>query len=282
MGTPKFHNRFDIEVGIEEARRRFVNRAYNFLLESMLVSRDSRYNLPHKDDLMRMIANQLGERFSESILYTHGVLDKYLRADFHRVLQALESIWRGSAGTGLQKIIDGFIGRALQETEVDLGIRWEGGKFLKTGAGLLDTRLINDPLHWLREKPALAAVLIPFERGLSNLVQAEKNSNLLPDVINAMYESLEAMAHIATDRLQADLSANRELFLSRISAPDAYKKLMKEYIEYANDLARHAREGAPKPKLSIAETESFVYLTGLFIRMTIQSIPQKEITGSPK
>ena len=62
MSDPKFHERFDIQVGADEARMRFVNRGYNFLVEDILVYRDRKYGLPDKDDLMRMIANELGER----------------------------------------------------------------------------------------------------------------------------------------------------------------------------------------------------------------------------
>ena len=270
MSDPKFHERFDIQVGADEARRRFVNRVYNFLVEDILVYRDRKYGLPDKDDLMRMIANELGERFVGPVHYTHQYLDKYLHAEFYRALQALEAIHK-SGGTFFQKQIDEFMKEAFKQNEVELGVRWEDGKFLRTGAGLLDARLVNDPLHWLRATPLLSGVLAPFERGLSNLVQAGPNPNVLPDVVNAMYESLEAMAHLVTGRLKADLSANRELFLSKIEAPEAYKAILTEYTEYANDLVRHAREGAPKPKLSLPEVESFVYLTGLFLRMVIES-----------
>ena len=121
---------------------------------------------------------------------------------------------------------------------MDMGIRWENGTFVPTGAQLLDEQLVNDPLKWLRADPSLAAVLIPFERGLSHFLQAEKNPNILTDVINNMHESLEALAQILTGRPKQDLSSNRELFLKKISAPEPYKELLKNYVNYANDLAR--------------------------------------------
>jgi len=45
---------------------------------------------------------------------------------------------------------------------------------------------------------------------------------------------------------------------------------MKEYIEYANDLHRHAGEkGQVKPLPSRREVEAFMYLTGLVIRLAL-------------
>ena len=84
-------------------------------------------------------------------------------------------------------------------------------------------------------------------------------------------EALEALAKIVTSRPDKDLSANRELFLSKVNASDEYKQLLKGYIDYANRFRHAAREGQRRPELSPKEVESFVYLTGVFIRLAMPS-----------
>jgi hypothetical protein len=43
----------------------------------------------------------------------------------------------------------------LNMVEVDLGIDWQEGQFVRTGAALFDDKLVNDNLHWL-PSPALS------------------------------------------------------------------------------------------------------------------------------
>lgn len=90
-----------------------------------------------------------------------------------------------------------------------------------------------------------------------------------------MYEALEALAKIVTGR-DKDLSANAEVFISAVKVSEGYKRVLKEYIDYANKMGRHAGEkGQAKPSLSRKEVESFVYLTGLFIRVAV--IEEKQV-----
>jgi len=51
----KFHIRFGIEVGEEEARRRFVNRSTNEIFYKLF------YNLYDRDEIKRRVLTHLGE-----------------------------------------------------------------------------------------------------------------------------------------------------------------------------------------------------------------------------
>jgi hypothetical protein len=258
--TKKFTERFQIPVSNEEARKRFVNRAHNEIYTGIAFER-----VPSSlhFTLGRIVATHLGDRLE------HHYLGNFVGNEFERNLQAIEGVHVALGAmqlVSIQKGLTGTVERLLQNAETDLGVRWENGLFYPSGAKLLDDRLVNDSLHWVRDK-GYENVSAPLEKALRHLLDVKKRPDLGEDVITDAYEALEALAGIVTGRPQSDLSANRELFIKNVKASDAYKKLLREYIEYAN-VIRHAKEQSqPRPKVSLAEAESFLYLTGIFIRL---------------
>lgn len=261
--TP-FHERFNIQLKVEQARLRFMNRVRNRIFLNFIdVEKDI------KLEVYWQIANTLGEEFrrpSPSVSY----FDYYVGGDFHKCLQAIEAIHAAlSTKPNIQKL-NILVSIILEESEIDLGIGWENGRFIRTGAGLLDQKLVNEPLRWLSD-PKYKNVYIPFEKGLGHFLKAEKNLDLLSDVVRNVYEALEALSKVITGRHNKDLSANAELFIKKIRASEAYKKILREYIDYANKFRHAPKEGEQKPETSVSEVESFIYLTGIFIRLALES-----------
>lgn len=249
-----FHQRFEIEIGISDARLYFVSRIHNRVFLSI-------YGLGQRE-LLQDIATELGQKY----LSVHSY-DDYIQSDFFNVLKALEACYRFSPGTNPRgRLVDAIL-RTLGEAEVDLGVRWENGRFFRSGAKLLDEHLVNQPLHWLTDQDH-QSILQPYSKGLEHFLQATKRPELLSDVITDMYEALEALAKIITGR-DRDLSANAESFLKEVKASEAYKKILKEYIAYANNFRHGVSDQSKKPNLSAAEVESFIYLTGIFIRLAL-------------
>lgn len=266
--TRDFHQRFEIEINIDEAKKRFINRCLNTLFSNLLntLSDDDRFYCKTQ------IATALGKRF-----YYHLTLPEYINDDFFHCLQAIEAFYdylynKPSSYTYTSgeyiSLLNGKVIHLLEHAEVDLGVKWGNGKFIRTGAKLLDEKLINDSLRWLR-KAQYSTVLVPFEKGLNHLLESEKNPNLLSDVITDMYEALESLAKIIVKN-NNDISANREQFIKRVKASEEYKVLLKQYIEYANDFRHGLEKEAQKPVLSVKEVESFTYLTGIFIRLAME------------
>jgi hypothetical protein len=253
----KFHERFDIEVGLDEARRRFVNRAHDLAYRDFWSKHRDSGVMAHA---WKAVAFALGDEWK-------GRLDQQVGRDFFRNVQALEALYRSFTDETMRKDLEDLIQRLLDESEVDLGIRWENGQFINSGATLLDETLVNDPLRWLRSS-GYKTVLTPFEKGLNHFLHASKQPGLLVDVVTDMYESLEALAKIVTER-DRDLSATREIFLAKVKASDEYKQILKDYISYANRFRHAERKDQPRPQLSSKEVESFVYLTGVFIRLAM-------------
>lgn len=266
-GIPRrFHERFDIEVGADEARQRFINRVTNTVFHGLMMSEDLRESYgPDITDLYKRVVNTLGEVWD---MRYH--LETYINNDFNRCLLTLEILFRELQGTEFEDGLSARINSAIHASEIDLGIGWQPPIFVRTGASLLDEHLVNESLRWLAE-PKYMSVRQPFEKGLSHYLEAQNRPDRLADVITDMYEAVEALAKIVTGRSGKDLSGNVERFISEVNASKHYKTLLRNYISYGNEFRHAEREGRPRPPLSEPEVESFIYLTGLFIRLAIRT-----------
>ncbi|MBA3472828.1 MAG: hypothetical protein H0T57_06280 [Rubrobacter sp.] len=269
--TGTFHERFDIDVGVDEARRRFVNRVSNNVfsfLESpppFNPAKGADREHPRRvTQIHRHVANVLGEKYDSL-----KCLDSYVVNDFYRCLQTLEAVYLAVEDPSIEDGVSDRIDRAIRSSEIDLGIDWQRPQFVRTGARLLDEKLVNEQLRWLSD-PKYRTVYRPFQKGLSHFLESEQKPQLLGDVITDMYKALEALFKIVTGRPNKDLSANREMFVSKVKVSDQYKTLLKDYIAYANEFRHAEREQKPRPSISRPEAESFVYLTGLFIRLAVE------------
>jgi hypothetical protein len=192
-----------------------------------------------------------------------AVCHRSLGLTFFVHLRALEAIY---ANIDTKTWADRAAKQLLDDSELDLGIQWQEGKFRLSGSPLLDDKLVNDVLILLKNF-AHKAVLDPFVNGLDHFLHSLRNPALLSDVVTNMHKSLEASAKIVNEN-DKDLSANCEAFVSNLKLSDHYKRMLKEYIRYANNTARHAEErGQAKPAPSRREVEAFIYQTGLFLRL---------------
>ena len=157
----KYHQRFGIDIGVAEAKRRFVNRFHN-LLQSFLSFAWERGN---QTEMERHVCTKLGELWTGS-----RCLEKIIGQDFDKCLMALEALyvdpfWRDYAQSGIKNL--------LADTEIDIGIRWENGHFLPSGAPALDSALVTDPLNLLGA-PELKGVSDAFKKGLDHFLHPQK------------------------------------------------------------------------------------------------------------
>lgn len=254
-----FYQRFALDISLDEAKEKFVARAHNRIFEELYLQYRKLWGaeimtsvadaLGRRVDFQRSLSNQIGENFLNVLKAIEG---------FHAVLASHGRTWGEE--------VDGVIDYLLRNSEIDLGIRWQPPFFVLSGAQELDNTLVNDNLLWLRQKSAFKPVVAPFEKGVRHLLHSQNRPELLSDVITDMYEALEALARVLTGR-DADLSGNAELFVKAVKASDEYKAILKDYINYANRFRHAVRKDQRRPILSPREAESFVYLTGLFIRL---------------
>jgi len=260
--VPSFHQRFNIEIGLEEAQIRFMKRVYNMMPAIFNAAKGRDRRLPRK------LANALGIEYREE-----DRLESFLGDDFYSCLRTLEATY-DLMSDSYKPDFDERMKTILSLTEVDLGIQWRDGFFWPSGAKLLDKALVDENLKWLSD-PKYIDVLTPFEKGLRHFLEAQQQPEKLSGVITDIYEALEALAKIVTGK-DKDLSSNAESFISELKLSDYYKGMLKAHISYANKLSRHApglRE--TRAKLLPNEVEAFVYTTGLFIRLAIQQLNLK-------
>ncbi len=254
-----FHKRFNIGIDIREAQRRFVNRVKNHIFDN-LFQHDVEENIV-RGHVLWQIANDLGEEYEWNSWF-----DDYVEDDFEKCLHALESSYSGLKSQKHQVELEGLINDVIGLSEIDLGIEWRKGVFLPRGATLLDKALVNDNLDWLVGSK-FKNVYKPFEKALRHFLESNKRPELGFDVVTDMYEALEALAKIVTGRKTKDLSANLEQFIKKLNVSEEFKPLIKSYVLFANNY-RHGSESLEgKRTIPKHEVESFIYLTGLFIRL---------------
>ena len=274
-----FHERFEIEIGIEEARKKFINRVCNNIFDDVTNSGLlGKYilNILNNQRKIRNILSKLGKRYEPTEEESkQPQLSRHINTnDFKEVLQTIEIIYAiGYVNAGRednsQDIISRRVDNILAQSELDLGIRWENGKFIRTGAKLLDDKLVNDPLKWLR-KNGHSTVFEPFDKALEDFLKIELGNESLSDVIKDAYEALEALAKIILDNDQ-DLSKNREKFVSEIKGKEFHKEILRQYVKYGCKYRHAADPESPRPQPTIAEAEFFLYFTGTVLRLAMEN-----------
>jgi hypothetical protein len=116
------------------------------------------------------------------------------------------------------------------------------------------------------------SVLNPFSKGLSGLLQAETPPRRTLRRGEGRVRGSGGLAKITTKQ-DRDLSSNAESFIKTVGASAGYRERIKAYIKYANEYFRHATsETQPRPQISMREAESFVYLTGVFLRLAMPQV----------
>ena len=257
---PSFHQRFNIEVGIEEARQRFINRVYNMIPGLVNLAKEI------DEQLLWRLANKVGVEFRGQ-----NSLLEFLSDDFYDCLEILDSTYQLIPADNLKEALTLSIEGIISESETDLGVEWRDGAFQPSGAKLLDEALVNENLNWLADK-GYQDVIVPFEKGLRHFLEAQQKPERLWDTVTDIYEAIEALAKRVTGK-DKDLSANAEVFIGKLKLSNHYKKMLKDYIKYANDYSRHAAKlSEEKEPLLRNEVEAFIYTSGLFIRLAVQQL----------
>ncbi len=201
-------------------------------------------------------------------------------ADFYRMLDMLERLFASLPKenlTGRQLTVSSLneqITQELEDIDIDIGINFKDGIFYPKGARLLDNKLVNDPLDWLKNN-GLSNIYEPFNKALYHLLRSHKDKRFLEDAVTDAYDALEAIAKevCGTDKKFDDI---RELFVSKIKTSQKFKDITKDMSMYAHLFRHGASKTKPKPKPTVAEVETFIYIVGILIRLGTETLDIKK------
>jgi len=148
----------------------------------------------------------------------------------------------------------------LSRCTCDIGERWKDGFFYPAGAEELDKPLIEDTLTWLNSYP-------DERKDYETALQYYSKGNSLGDVIQKCYLAVEGIARKVLGNHKT-LDNYKDELLAKINLSDGWKSILATYIKYAHDY-RHASPG--RHEITKQEAEAYLYMTGLIIRLTIES-----------
>ncbi len=152
------------------------------------------------------------------------------------------------------------IEKVLSRCTCDIGVRWKEGFFYLAGAEELDKPLIEDALTWLRDYPS-------EEKDYRAALHHYTARDSLADVVTNCYSAVEGLARSVLGNRKT-LDKNKDELLAKIGLSNGWKSLMANYINYAHDY-RHSSE--TRHTITKQEAEAYLYMTGLIIRLTIES-----------
>ena len=136
--------------------------------------------------------------------------------------------------------------------------------FYPKGARLLDEKVVNDVLDWLRKYPK---VYDNFKSALEKYQNKVYQRNLIDDLRLALELLLKIILREKISKKEKLISVIGK-YLKQKNVPTPLRQmfcqsLLPYYIEYQNEYAKH------NDKVSYLELEFMIYLTGTFMRFLI-------------
>ena len=264
----KFNKIFGLEDNVESERKRFVQRVNQVIFYDI----DTIYSTTfayHR--LFKMICFQLGVNAHEfpqrkfgPETYRTASIRTLTRDDFYKTLLVLCILFThleiSSEPGAAQKWLSTNIESVMSRCSCDIGIRWKEGFFYPAGAEELDESLIEETLTWLNDYPDERK---DYRRALECYLKEDS----LADVIKNCYLAIEGVTRkvLGNDKT---LDSNKEQLLQKIDLSDGWKSMLATYIKYAHDY-RHA--SGQRYEIKKQEAEGYLYMTGLIIRLIIES-----------
>lgn len=189
-------------------------------------------------------------------------LKELIGNDFIKTLQVLVLVREAVKGTDYLKSVDRGIEIALASATTDIGIRYTEGMFYPSGAKELDEKLIEDNLRWLKE---YEAVRVQFATTLEHFKKSLSQESARKDAITNAYSTMEGLARAILGNSK-NFDNNSNTIVEQLGLPNEYRNILHYYKEIAHQYSsRHAGSS-----FSHVETEGFIYLTGVLMRLLLQ------------
>lgn len=234
----RFNEIFGLGDGVEEERKRFVQRVNQFIFHDIDTLKSDRFNyrllfqlvcfelgVNAHDFQQRTIYNRLGDSYRPAAIRT------LTSDDFAKTLLVLCILYPyikcGSDDKEAQKWLSDTIKLALSRCACDIGVRWKAGLFYPAGAEELDKPLVEETLTWLNDYPE-------ERKDYRSALECYFGKECLSDVIKNCYLAVEGTARKVLGNRKT-LDNNKDELLKKIDLSDGWKSILAIYIKYAHD-----------------------------------------------
>lgn len=266
--TKKFHERFqEVEINKEEVLSNTLNRFVNMIFDwpNGYLGRIEK-NDAKRREIESFVVSYGGVRYN----YGRPGIKNYLYNDIYRALKMIEGLYHyliNNYDKPVADKLDEYVREIINFAELDINIKWNNGIFSRKGAELLDRELVDKTLEWLKIEE-FETVYEPFQDSLEHLMKSSKEPDRLHDGISNAFEALEGMAKIVCSN-EGTLHGNKSRLIKRMGVSPQYEKLLNIYIDIGNPHRHSGSSEKPKPDLTEHEVESYIYLTGIFLRLVM-------------
>jgi len=264
MSLKSFYKNFGLTPDLDTERVRFVNRINQSAFFINYLQYPDKY-----ENIFLEICYKSGENGRD-------IINKYNRSNYgNRVVPNLAILTKNdfletlkilillydSVSEINQEMVSFAIETALSEAIGDLDIRWKDGMFYPAGAKEFDSKLINDPLDWLKEFPDVRKTYLS---SLSHFNISLTDSGARKDAITNAYSAIEGLSRKVLNNSK-NFDKNSDELVGKLGLPNEYKNIIYYYKKIANGYSsRHAGL-----EFGHNETEAFVYFTGILIRLIV-------------
>lgn len=265
MSLKKFNELFGLKEDLKKEQDRFVQRINQTFFKTI----QQQYGV--YEDIFYDICYQAGLNPDDIIArvnqHNYGMvkipgLRILTKDDFQETLKIIVLLNDSLSEEGIKKL-NQAVELALAATTSDLGIRWKDGMFYPSGAKELDEKLIGENLEWLKKYPEVKKY---FSISLNHFKKSISDPDSRKDAITNSYSSIEALTQKILGNKKT-FENNSDALLVKLGLQNEYKKIISNYKQIAHNYSsRHAGKD-----FSHIEAEAFIYMTGLLMRLIIQS-----------
>lgn len=285
MGIFDFKKRFGKQINEGEIKRDFVNKINHYLLKPMNNRiGDTYYRENSIFDFICLslnlepqeVLNEHNNRYRYGSNPSIPSLKDLTNDDFEKTLIIIESLYEyfkqhnvHDSSNWLEKI-DEVVKQSLNQP-VNLGINWSDGKFYPQGAEELEEAVIGDVLNWLSNYPKVQTI---YKNALDHYSQSLRDTVKRKDVISNAFQAVEELTRLILDNDKSFDNNFKEL-VKKLNLNPHWEQILNRYKELSKEFGRHpGRSRAFIPEQ--ADTEGFLYLSGLLMRLILQNLKDKK------
>ncbi len=276
-----FKKRFGQEIDINDIREDFINKIHYLIIEPLDIEKGFYYS-DYSNQPFDFIAIEFGYNPSD-IIKKHNSSNFYrtetLRPsfavfsnrDFNKTLLLVEIIFDYFKKSNEYNVeerltsLENRIKTALNQP-ISLGVSWRDGKFYPEGVEEFDEKLISDVLKWLDKKPKIQAL---YKNALDHYSQSINNSIKRKDVIVNSFQAVEQITKEFLESPKESFDNNFNALVDKLELDKEWKKIFNSFKELSKEFGRHSGkkdEFIPNKE----DTEAFLYLSGLILRLILQ------------